>query len=303
MNDREKAPHPWLGPWLLASLTLFWGANWPAIKLSVAEVSPWTYRSICLGIGAAGLFLIARGLGHRLSIPRQEIRPLLVAAFGNITLWHLCSAAGVIHMEAGRASILAFTMPIWAALIGAIWLKTKLDRTIGVALIFGLAGLVALILPDWTKIAAHPLGPLFMLAAAIGWAFGTIALKAWRFTMPITTLAAWQMLLGGLPIFLGTILFDRSFDPAVISHTAWIAIAYSALIPMIYCHWAWFRIVSLYPAVIAAIGTLAIPVVGVLSGALLAGDRLSWDIFLALGLILAALFMVLIWPQIARRST
>jgi drug/metabolite transporter (DMT)-like permease len=110
------------------------------------------------------------------------------------------------------------------------------------------------------------------------------------------------MLLGGLPIFIGAALFDGSFDPAAVSALGWGAVAYAALIPMIFCHWAWFRIVGIYPAVVAAIGTLAIPVVGIISSALITGDAVGWDEILSLALVVLALFLVLVAPQLRRRS-
>jgi len=295
MKTASKAS---IGPWLILSITIFWGVNWPAIKLSVNEVPAWTFRSICLFVGAAGLLLIARAVGTSLRIPRKDLKPLLVSALGNITCWHLFSALGVQLMLPGRASILAFTMPLWAAPIAALWLKERLRWHSIAGLGVGLAGMAALVVPDWRNIAAAPLGPLFMLAAAISWAFGTVALKVHKFSMPTSALAGWQMLLGGVPIFLGALLFDRGFDPAQVSLLGWSAVAYAALIPMIYCHWAWFRVVGLYPAVIAGIGTLAIPVVGVLSSALITGETVGWSEILALALVLMALFLVLILPQL-----
>lgn len=286
---------------LLVLITIFWGVNWPAIKLSVNEVPVWAFRTICLVAGAAGLFAIAAAAKLPLRIPRQDLRPLLIAALGNITGWHLFSALGVTMMQPGRASILAFTMPLWAAPIAAIWLKEKIDGLRLIGLGIGMAGLAVLVIPDWENLRAAPLGPIFMLLAAIAWAFGTVALKTHRYSMPTTTLVAWQMILGGIPIFIGALVLDHSFDPTTVSAIGWGAVAYAALIPMIFCHWAWFRVVAIYPAVIAAIGTLAIPVVGIISSAMITGDVIGWDEILSLALVVLALFLVLVAPQLRRR--
>ena len=288
---------------LLVLITIFWGVNWPAIKLSVNEVPVWAFRSICLLAGAGGLFAIAAAARLKLSIPRRDLKPLAIAALGNITGWHLFSALGVTMMQPGRASILAFTMPLWAAPIAALWLKEKIDGLRLLGLGVGMLGLGVLVVPDWENLRAHPWGPIFMLLAAIAWAFGTVALKTHRYQMPTTSLVAWQMLLGGIPIFAGALLLDRSFDPATVSGIGWAAVAYAALIPMIFCHWAWFRVVAIYPAVVAAIGTLAIPVVGIISSAMITGDEVGWDEILSLGLVVLALFLVLVAPQLrARRA-
>lgn len=286
---------------LLALITLFWGVNWPAMKLSVNEVPIWAFRSICLTAGAAGLFAIAAAARLPLRIPRRDLKPLLIAALGNITLWHLFSALGISMMQPGRASILAFTMPLWAAPIAAIWLREKIDGLRLTGLGIGMLGLVVLVVPDRANLLAAPWGPIFMLLAAIAWAFGTVALKAHRYSMPTTSLVAWQMLLGGIPIFLGALFFDRDFDPATVSRLGWSAVAYAALIPMIFCHWAWFRVVAIYPAVVAAIGTLAIPVIGIISSAMITGDIVGWGEILSLALVVFALFLVLVAPQLRRR--
>ena len=285
---------------LLALITLFWGVNWPAIKLSVNEVPVWAFRTICLLAGAGGLFAIAAAARLPLRIPRKDLQPLLIAALGNITGWHLFSALGVMHMLPGRASILAFTMPLWAAPIAVIWLNEKIDGLRLAGLGVGMIGLLVLIVPDWANLSATPLGPVFMILAAICWAFGTVALKTHRYSMPTTSLVAWQMLLGGAPIFLGALIFDHDFDPAAVSSLGWWAVAYAALIPMVFCHWAWFRVVALYPAVVAAIGTLAIPVVGIISSAMITGDPIGWDEIMSLALVVFALFLVLVAPQLRR---
>ena len=290
------------GPWLLAGITLFWGLNFVAIKYSVEEVPIWTFRTICLLTGGIGLLSIGKLAGFSLRVPRNEWRPLMIAALGNITGWHIFSAWGLQHVPAGRGTIIAYTMPLFAAVFSVIWLKQKMTGLIVAALFAGVAGLAILVVPIWSEIVAQPLGPVVVLMAAASWAFGTVALKRYRFTIPTTALAGWQMLIGGIPVFIGWALFDRGFDPRPVSAVAWIAVAYAAIIPMIFCHWAWFRIVAIYPAAVAAIGTLAIPVVSVIAAALLKHEPIGVSEILALALVLTALSLVLIVPALKGRA-
>jgi len=290
------------GPWLLAGITLFWGLNFVTIKTSVEEVPIWAFRSICLLTGAFGLFAIGKLAGASLKVPRDEWRPLVIAALGNITFWHIFSAWGLQYVPAGRGTIIAYTMPLFAAVFSVLWLKQKLTGLIVTALGAGIAGLAILVVPIWSEIVAQPLGPLLMLLAASSWAFGTVALKRFRFTIPTTALAGWQMLVGGIPIFIGYLVIDRNFDPRPVSNIAWAAVAYSAIVPMIFCHWAWFRIVSIYPAAVAAIGTLAIPVVSVLAATYLKHEAIGVSEILSLGLVLTALSLVLIVPALKNRA-
>ena len=80
-------------------------------------------------------------------------------------------------MPAGRASIIAYTMPAWAMLFGALALARASCRARGVVgLALGMAGIAVLLVPDSQR-AAAPLGALAMLGAAAAWAAGSVVMK------------------------------------------------------------------------------------------------------------------------------
>ncbi|WP_431860567.1 DMT family transporter [Azospirillum sp.] len=282
---------------LLASLTLFWGVNWPAMKLAVTDIDPWTFRMLCLAAGGGGLLLIARLTGTgRIAIPRGEFGPLLLASLLNVTGWHLGTAFGLTFMGAGRASIIAFTMPVWASLFGVALLGERLTRARVAGLALGVGGLGFLLVPEVGRIGASPWGAVFMLAAAASWAAGTVVVKARRWGMGTAALSGWQIVLGGIPVLAGWAVAGR---PETLLTASWPALAgafYAMLIPMVYCYWAWFRVVAIFPASLASIGTLAIPVIGVFSSALLTGERVGPGEIAGLTLVVAALTLVMLVP-------
>ena len=53
MGDADRLP-PRLW-WVLAGLTFAWGFNWSAMKIALHEVTPWVFRSLCLGFPLARL--------------------------------------------------------------------------------------------------------------------------------------------------------------------------------------------------------------------------------------------------------
>jgi drug/metabolite transporter (DMT)-like permease len=289
-----------IGLILLAALTFFWGVNWPAMKTAVGEIPVFTFRAITVVVGAAGLLAIARLAGNRLLLTRAEIKPLLLVSLINVTGWQLLSAYGLAHMEAGRAAIVAYTMPVWTALLAVPILHERLTRRVVAALVLGMTGVACLLLPARSDLAGAPLGIAIMTAAGFTWASGTIALKSVRWSLSITALAGWQMLIGGLPVVIGAAIIDRGFDPSSVSMPAWLACAYAVVIPTIFCHWAWYRVVAIYPASISALGTLLIPVVGVLSSTLALGEPIGWDVIAALLLVGGAIVLIAL-PTMRRR--
>lgn len=280
---------------MLAGLTLGWGLNWPVMKLALAEIPVWSFRAFCVLAGAAGIALIGRAMGHRLWPRRHEWAMLTWTALFNVTLWNLFIGFGLTLLPAGRSAILAYTMPLWTVLLSALLLGEALTRRRVLGLLCGAGALVLLLAEEISALRAAPLGTLLVVAGAASWAIGTIAMKRMPSNLPITSFTAWQFLLGGLPLLAGALAFDPWHWQGLSAGAAG-AVVYNVAISFIFCHWAWFRIVQEAPAGVAALSTLMIPVIGVLSSMLVLGDRPGVSEVLALLLVLVALATVLSRP-------
>lgn len=289
-------PHlPRLGLVLLAGLSLAWGINWPFMKIALREIEPWTYRAWSCLLAGLCLLALARMAGYTLRPARGELRRVAIAAALNVTLWQILIAYGTMRMASGHAAVLAFTMPLWAALLGVVFLGEKLTGRIAAALAFGLGGIIVLLSRDLQAVGDSPSGAGLVLCAALSWAVGTLYQKRQCWRLSTLALAGWQLALGTLPMFLILPFSEGIYVPQA-SALAWISAAYTTLVALVFAYFAWCKIVSLFPANIAAIGTLLIPVLGVASGAVALGEVFGWREVLALGFIGAALALVLIMP-------
>ncbi|MDY0884467.1 DMT family transporter [Dongia soli] len=282
---------------VLCLVTLLWGINWPITKIAVTEIPVWTFRAISLLVGGFGLLLLCVLRGASLRIARREIWPILLVTLFNVIAWQLCSAFGLFFLPSGRASILALTMPLWAALLSIPVLGEKLTVATTISLLLGLIALGAMVGPQFSEIMAHPIGIVLMLAAAISWALGTVLFKYYRWTSSTALLTGWQLVLGGLPVLIGALISDRSLDLRAVSSEAWLATAYTSTAAMIFCQWAWLRVVTMFPTAIAGLGIVAIPAVGVISGALLLGESVTGDVFISLSATMLALIVVFMKPK------
>ena len=253
--------------------------------------------------GAFGLLMIAFLTTGTIRLAKSEIKPLLLCAVFNIVGWHLFTGYGVSLMPAGRASIIAFTMPVWAALFSNLVLGEPLTRYIISGLTMGVAGLAVLIGTDLVVLKEAPIGAMFMLIAAICWAFGTVLFKKYEWTSSIAALVGWQLFAGAAVITPGALLLEPVPDLGGLSEQTMIALVYLFVLPMVFCQWAYFKVVRIFPAAIAAIGTLAVPVIGVFSSALILGETVGWKELIAMALICGALVSVLVVPAINKNST
>ncbi|UCH49909.1 MAG: DMT family transporter [Betaproteobacteria bacterium] len=296
MKDQHTLPRAlWL---LLAALTLFWGLNWPMMKLALAELPPWTFRAACLSFGAAGLFIIARAQGLRIRPRERQWMRLAFASLFNVTGWNLLIAYGVSILPSGRSAILAYTMPLWTVILSAMFLRERFTRRKFIGVLLGMVALILLLGPDVSYVESAPIGAAFVVGAALSWATGTVIIKRWPIDLPTTSFVAWQLALGGLPVVFGALFLDwASWQPVSLAATT--ALLYNILVATVLCNWAWFRIATTAPASIAALATMMIPVVGVFSGMLVLGEQPGWQEYVALLLVTLALATVLLPPRVA----
>jgi len=295
LNQQERSGFPASILWVLAALTLGWGFNWPMIKLALTELPALSFRSLCLLGGAAGLFAIAAGARLPLRVPRGQWGRLLLIALFNIAGWHVFTVYGIGFMSSGRAAILAFTMPLWGVLLSAWLLNERLSarRILGVGL--GMGAMLLLLSNELQAVQAAPKGTLLMLGGALSWAVGTVLMKRYPVDLPVASFTAWQLLLGGIPIYAGALAFELDRLQPLSLWPAF-ALAYNILIAFVFCQWAWIKIATAVPVGVSSLSTLMIPVVGVFSGVLVLSERPHWQDFAALVLVLLALATVLLPP-------
>lgn len=279
---------------LILAIGVFWGLNWPAVKLMLVEVPPWWVRAVGLTGGALILAAIARARGLSLAVPAGERLRLLLAGLLGVAGFNILTAFGQMHMASSRAAIIAFTMPVWASLLARAVLGERLTRPRLGALVLGCGGLALLVAPEMAASGGVPVGAAYVLAAAVSWAAGTVMVKACRFSPPPLVQAIWMVAVSAVLALAGALLLETGPLPDRLTPVACGALVFHILLPMAFCHFAWFTIVSRLPAGTATIGSLVIPVVGVGSSILLLGDPSSWRDGLALVMVVGSVAIGLV---------
>lgn len=287
---------------LLVSIGVFWGLNWPAVRIALTELPPLTLRAVGFSAGALLLALVVRWRGERLWPQRAELPAMILTSLFSVLGFNVLAAFGQLHTETSRAAIIAFTMPVWATLMAIVWLGERLTLWRTLALLLGMGGLGLLLGQDLFAVGRSPLGALLMLGAALSWAVGTILLKRRRWSLTALAQGVWLMALSAPPVILAALLIDRPWQLGALSAPVATALTYHIVLPMAYCYAVWAVLVSRLPAPVVATGTLLIPVVGVLSAVALLGEPLGWRKIAALLLVLSSVALVLIVPERSRRG-
>ena len=252
-----------------------WGLNWPITKYVLAQWPPLSVRGWSGIAGALLLAFYAIARGISLHVPRDQWFGLSVCAALNVSLWMAVMGLALVYLPASEATVVAYTNPLWTALLAWPLLGERMTITRVVALVMAFVGLFLLF--GGTQIAASmeklP-GVVLALIGAIGFAFGTIYVKKYPLQLPGATAAAWQIGLGCLPVALAGIVFERP-DVFALDAGGWAAMAYGAIGQFCIAYVCWFAALERLPASVAAIATMLAPVIGVTVSAAWLGEALG----------------------------
>jgi drug/metabolite transporter (DMT)-like permease len=280
---------------LLVLLAFAWGTNWPAIKIGLESMTPWGYRVTGFAISAVFLLALVKLQGLSLAVPRGRIRwTIVISSALNIVAFGLFSTFAQLTASTGRVAVVTYSFPVWASLLGWLLLGERLSRNAVIGLVLCIAGLAVLVYPVLHSEAL--IGLSLSLACAVTWAIATIYLKWTRLPSDLA-ITTWQVIFAVAtmailyPIFRGM----PTFEP--ISMRSAIAVVFSGIVGTGLAYVWWFRIAGVLSAATASLGTLAVPVIGVVSSAILLGERPTVADWIGFTLIFAAAACVIFGPR------
>jgi drug/metabolite transporter (DMT)-like permease len=277
----------------LALLTLVWGLNWPVMKFGATQFPPLTFRTVSMWLGLPLLAAVLVLAKVPFTVPRRHWGELLRLTVPNLLIWHVLAILAVRELSSGRAAILGYTMPIFAALWGGLLYGERLSPRGAAGIGAAALGVALLLWHELTALAGRPQWVAVMLFAAASWAYGTHRLRRTTIDLPTLTISFWMTAVTTAVMTLAALAFERDAwhapTPAV-----WAAILYNAVLIFGFAQPVWFFLARSLPPLASTLSVMLIPVLGVVSGALALGETLHWQDFAAIALLLAAIGSVLL---------
>ena len=264
-----------LGFVLLVIASLGWGLNFPIMKHLLTEWPPLSSRGLCGIVGAVALALIAVLRQQSLRVPDKMRLHLALVSTLTIGGWVAFMGIALLWLNASEAAVLGISIPVWVALLARPILGERLSLLRAVALAAALAGITVLIGGNGIGASVEKLpGIACALAGAVCVALGTVLTKHFPLAMPPLSLAAWQIGIGCAPIAIVGLALERP-QLAALSPVGWASMVYMTLIQFCLCYVCWFAALERLPAATASIGTLLVPVVGVLGASAMLNEPLG----------------------------
>lgn len=197
-----------------------------------------------------------------------------------------CIFVSLETITAGESSILTFINPLLVIIFGTIFLKLAYRRLQWIGVILGFLGV-------FITFGAHlsvKVGTILGFLSAVSWAIGTLLIKTWGQKIDVWVLTAYQMLFGGLILFLSSFILEKPFFE--VTTTSILILLWLAIMASIVQFAVWFYLLHIGdPGKTSAFLFLA-PFFGVLSGWILLQEPIHWyvtlgGVFIFIGIFLA----------------
>lgn len=285
LND--SAPPDRFALLIFLGLVLVWGLLWPAMKVATEEIPILSFRAIGSTMAVAAMVIITLIAGHSLKVPKGKMMALAIGGLFNVGAWLYLSAVGVTMIGAGRAALIAYTMPVWAFMISIPLLGERPTKWRLAGLALAMLGLAVLIGDGLSTVGRNPMGVLVMVGAAICFGFGTVWQKKIDYGMPHLSVMSWQLFYGTVPIVVLALPELPTLKP--VSMQAMGATVYAGLIAQVFGVAAYLWLVKRLPVKTASLSVLLVPLVGLVSAAILLGEKIGLPELLAAALIFASI--------------
>jgi len=265
----------------LSLVSFFWGTTWLASRQGVKFMPPLQMAGIrqFLGGSAYVAFFMTKG---RVWPKGREWRAILVLSLLNFVLSNGLATWGVKYISGGLASIIGAIFPVWLVILG-IYKSQKLPFAAIIGIILGFAGICIIFyehLDDFLN-PEFSLGILLSVAATWAWTFGTLYTKKQaRDFNPYFSLGL-QMMLAGSILYGISFASGQSVSLTAIPWQSWAAIGYLVLFGSVIAFVAYLYALQQLPTEFVSIYAYINPVVAVLIGAMLFGEKLTG--FIAVG--------------------
>lgn len=197
---------------------IFWGGTFIAGRVVTRHMGPFSAAFLRFTVASAFLVVLARRFEGRWPVPgRGYLIATLLLGMTGVFSYNACFFTGLAHVQAGRASLIVATNPIFITLLSALIFKEKLTWIKGVGVALSVLGaMVVISRGHLTEILSGGFGrgEMFILGCVASWvAYSLIGKAAMKGMTPLSAVA-------GSAVVGTCALFFPAVNEGVLNHLA-----------------------------------------------------------------------------------
>jgi drug/metabolite transporter (DMT)-like permease len=281
----------------LATIILIWGSTWAAIRLGLEGIPPFAGVALRFAVASVVLLGLAWVRGVPLGRSRVERRLWWVNGLCTFVLTYGLVYWAEQRVPSGLTSVLFATFPLFVALLAQAALPAeRLTARSVVGVVAGFAGVAVIFSEDLAALAEPGAGraAAVLLVAPLAAAVSNVAVKRWgRGVHPLSLTAVPMGLAAGI-MGAATLVFERG-RPLVLDAVSVGTVLYLAVFGSAVTFYLYFWLLERMEATRLSLVTYLSPVVAVLLGAVLFGERVTARFVLGGLLVIAGVAVTAGW--------
>jgi drug/metabolite transporter (DMT)-like permease len=284
-----------------AAVYVIWGSTYLFIRIAIQTMPPLLMSGVRYLVAGAALLAFASRRGGDAGDPVGPRQWRAATIVGGLLL--LGGNGGVAYAEqfvpSGTVALLVATVPLFIALLGAVFLRQRLPALAMAGIGVGLLGTAVLLRPGGSGGDTGHM--LLALLAPASWAVGS--LYATRGSLPRRPLVAtgMELLCGGTLLLVAGFAAGeaRAVHIESISVSSWLALGYLVAFGSLVGFTSYIYLLGKVPTTAASTYAYVNPLVAVLLGWAVLGERITAQTLVAAGLIVAAVALILSRPPVS----
>ena len=276
------------------AIHLVWGSTYLAIRFAAETIPPFIAVGVRQFTAGSLLLLWCLWKGERPSWQQWKASAVIGVFF--FLIGH-----GTLHwaetkVPSGLCAVIIASEPMWVFLMSAAAdRKWRMNATLGAGLVLGLAG-VGLLFQGKTLQSAPGvwIAAVAVLIGAISWSAGIVYSRRSHLSGNPVLLSAMSLVLGGSMLLVTSVLLGewREFSWVAISARSLWSVGFLIVFGSIVAFTAYNWLMERYSPTLVATHTYVNPVVAVLLGWWLAGEKATLSMGVAAAMILGAILLV-----------
>jgi drug/metabolite transporter (DMT)-like permease len=258
----------------LTVLAALWGASYLFMRVCAGEFGAMTLAGARAAIAAALLLPLLAGDWRAL---RRHWKPVLVVGVTNSALPFVLFALAALGINASLSAIFNAATPLYAAVVGRVWLGEPIGRARAAGLALGFCGVVWLVADNaGLKAGAGAVTTGWAVAACVAatmlYAFSAHFSKRYLATVPPLAVAAGSQLAAALVLAPAAMALHPATLP---SGRSWAALLCLGALCTALAYVLFFRLIARVGAAKTMAVPFLVPAFGVLWGVLFLGETFS----------------------------
>jgi drug/metabolite transporter (DMT)-like permease len=277
---------------LLLLLGAVWGSSFFNIKIATYSYEPYTLALIRVILATFTMLIVSLVYKIRIYAFSKNWKTYALVGLCNITIPFPLIAIGTNKIDSYLAAMLMSTTPITGSILAHFFIKDeKITFLKSFGIILGFAGILLLF---FDKLIINESNYLFVLIVLLGSTFysisGILILKKLKKSgnINVTTSTLIWSVITLLPL---SFIFEDPFKSSPTLEST-LSLIYLGVVATGFAWWLRFRILSNNGIVFQTQVAYLIPIFGVIFGAQILDEQITWKVLVSLVIIISGIFIV-----------